>query len=70
MLCSVWDFALGEEGLGGVLDTDFSCCGIFDDIFHNNVASADNNKQKWYLELYTMWATFGLGEGQELRTMT
>ena len=53
MLCSVWNFALGEEGLGGVLDTDFSCCGMFNDK-RNCSASADNNKQKSCLELYTM----------------
>ena len=53
MLCSVWDFALGEEGLGGVLDSDFPCCGIFDNK-RNRSASAGNNKQKSYLELYTM----------------
>ena len=25
-MCLVWDFAMGEEGLTGVLDSDFSCC--------------------------------------------
>lgn len=69
MLCLVWDFAMGEEGLTGVLDTDFSYCRMFNDK-RNCSAYADNNKQKSYLELYTMQAAFGQGEGYELRTMT
>lgn len=48
MLCSVRDFAKGEEGLTALLDTGFSCCRrMFND--KRNCSDYVNNNSKNYI---------------------